>query len=268
MANLSKIELTAQLEYYYVERHIIDENNMDSYHDLFGDTLKNVTYYVQFNLSYHVLTDFLFKCGFLPIKDPNKTVLKGWQPMSFTDNNGCVFEIATSVFNGTSQDYYVLKEVSFTKNDIYPNSYKMRFNPLGLPTKALMSVPTKLLTNVTLKSIEYLIDQETFKIDQICYFIDDNRKHQKCIDGYVAMIIEYPLKKITDTNVDLSDVNIYDVNYFSHARSELEIIRFSDIIRNCDFSYSKMYGRHFTDFLTMSKLFKRRELDIVAMQYI
>jgi hypothetical protein len=82
------------------------------------------------------------------------------------------------------------------------------------------------------------------------------------------MIIEYPFKKITDKNVDLIDINIYDVNYFSHSRKELDIIRLSDIIGDCEFSYSKMYGRHFTDFLTMSKLFKRRELDIIAMQYI
>lgn len=268
MSDLSTIEVTAQLEHYYVEKHIIDEHNMNSYHDIFVDTLKNITYYIQFNLDYPVLTEFFFKCGFHPIKDPNKTVLKGWVPMSFTDVNGCVIDIASSVYKGTESDYYVLNEVAFTKNDRYPHSYKICFNPLGLPKKAVFADPKKLMTNVTLKSIEYVIDQETFKLDQICYFIDDKRKHQKCIDGYVAMIIEYPFKKITNKDVDLSDVNIYDVNYFTHTRKELEIIRLSDIISGCEFSYSKMYGRHFTDFLTMSKLFNRRELDIIAMQYI
>lgn len=268
MSDLSTIEQTSPLEHYYVEKHIIAENNMNSYYDIFLDTLKNVTYYIQFNLSYPVLTEFLFKCGFHPIKDINKTVFKGWQPMSFTDNNGCVIDIASSVFKGTESDYYILHEVIFTKNDIYPISYSLQFNPLGLPQKNKLIEPRKLLTGVTLNRIEYVIDQETFKLEQICYFIDDKRKHQKCIDGYVAMIIEYPFKKITDKNFDLNDVNIYDVHYFTHARNKLEIIRFSDIINDCEFSHAKMYGSHFTDFLTMPKLFKKCELDIIAMMYI
>lgn len=258
MTDMTEEEITSRVEFYYVDQHYINESNLAEYKELFLETLQNTCFYIQFDLELRDINDFLYEVGF-QTTDVSLTYFNG---------DGCLIAISSAYINGKNTDYYVLKKVTFTQNDRYPTSYYTTFDKAGHLISSTLTTPRKLLKNVRLKSISYEIDKETFKIKQILYFIEDNRKYQKCIDGYVAIIVEHPIKSIKEKDNVVEGINLYDVHYFSFNKGSLETIHLSDIIRQCDLKITKMYGHHFTQFLTMYKMFSKRELELIGMTFI
>jgi hypothetical protein len=258
MANFSKVDESSQVEYYYVEKHIINETTMDQNYDNFLENLNNFVYYFRFDLDFNQLNVFLEHSHFKPTVNS----------LEYTNEKGCIIYFQHLVDDDTEQDYYTLRKVSFIKNDIYKQSYYIYFDGFGLPNRASFIQYKKIIKDVGLQSINYTIDKETFKIESITYSINDKRKYQKCINGYIAMIVEHPLKKISTPNSSFDDLNIYDVYYTMHQNNDIKIVKLTDILRDCELCYTKMYGRHYTHFLNMNKMFNKRELLNIGMMYI
>jgi hypothetical protein len=256
MNTIKPTSLEAEIEYRYLETHVINENNMHEYKDNFIDMLKDFSHIIKFEFKRAQLNDFLSLFGFSSAKDT----------LSFDDEQGCKIALTILVEDEVVQDLYVLQWVEFTKNDRYEHSYFTSYNLQGVAVSRTFKSANKILQGLTLKTIHYIIDRETLKIEQIGYCFNDNRKLQKGINGYVTMIVEHPLKRIVEHTQSFDHVNIYDVYYTVHGKSKE--IRLIDILTQCDFSCAKMYGTDYTDFLTMSKMFTKRERDIIEMMYI
>jgi len=256
MNTLKPTKLEAKIEYRYLETHIINENNMHEYKDNLIEMLKDYSYIIKFDLKRAQLNEFLSLSGFLSEENTLK----------FNDNQGCEIDLTAVIEGEVVQDRYVLQWVEFTKNDRYVHSYFTSYNLQGVAVSRTFKSANKILKGLTLKSIHYIIDCDTLKIDQIGYCFNDNRKLQKGINGYITMIIEHPLKRIVENTQSFYNVNIYDVYYTVHGKSKE--VRLIDILTQCDFSCARMYGTDYTDFLTMSKMFTKRERDIIEMMYI
>lgn len=249
-------QLEADIEYRYLETHIITVHNMHEYQENFIDRLNDFSQIIKFNLERSLLIKFLLSVGFSSENDN----------LNFSDNQGCEIDLTILVENEIVQDFYILQWVEFTKNNRYSHSYYTSYTLQGIPVSRTFKTANKILKGLTLKTIHYSIDRGTLKIEQIGYSFNDNRKLQKGINGYVTMIIEHPLKKVIENSRTFDNVNIYDVYYTLHGKSKE--IRLIDILTQCDFSCARMYGTDYTDFLTMSKMFTKRERDIIEMMYI
>lgn len=256
MNTIKPTNLDAEIEYRYLDTHVINENNMHEYKDNFIEMLKDFSHIIKFEFKRPQLNDFLSLVGF----SSKENTLK------FDDNQGCEIDLTILVNGEVVQDTYILQWVEFTKNDRYAHSYFTSYNLQGVAVSRTFKSANKILTGLTLKTIHYIIEHDTLKIDQIGYCFNDNRKLQKGINGYVTMIIEHPLKRIVENNQLFDNVNVYDVYYTVHGKSKE--IRLIDILTQCDFSCARMYGTDYTDFLTMSKMFTKRERDIIEMMYI
>lgn len=249
-------QLEAEIEYRYLETHVITEHNMHEYQENFISRLNDFSQIIKFNLKKSLLQDFLLSVGFSSEQDN----------LNFSDAQGCQMDLTILVENEVVKDCYVLQWVEFTKNDRYAHSYYTSYTLQGIPVSRTFKSANKILKGLTLKTIHYIIDRDTLKIEQIGYCFNDSRKLQKGINGYVTMIIEHPLKKVIENARSFENVNIYDVYYTLHGKSKE--IRLIDILTQCDFSCARMYGTDYTDFLTMSKMFTKRERDIIEMMYI
>lgn len=256
MNSTNPTQLEADIEYLYLETHVINEKNMHEYKDSFIERLNDFSQIIKFDVNRTQLNQFLSEVGF----SSKQNTLK------FEDSQGCEIDLTIMVDDEVVKDIYILQWVEFTKNDRYPQSYFTSYNLQGIAVSRTFKSKNTILKSLTLKSIHYSIDRDTLKIEQIGYCFNDNRKLQKGINGYVTMIIEHPLKRIVENTQSFSNVNIYDVYYTIYGKSKE--IRLIDILNQCDFSCARMYGTDYTEFLTMSKMFTKRELDIIEMMYI
>ncbi len=248
--------LEAEIEYRYLETHVINEHNMHEYQENFIERLNDFSQILKFDFNRTQLNHFLSEVGFSSKPDTLK----------FDDNQGCEISLTILVEDGVVKDTYIIQWVEFTKNDHHPHSYYTSYNLQGFPVSRTFKSANKILKGLTLKTIHYIIEHDTLKIDRIGYCFNDNRKLQKGINGYVTMIIEHPLKKVIENSRMFDNVNIYDVYYTLHGKSKE--IRLIDILTQCDFSCARMYGTNYTDFLTITKMFTKRERDIIEMMYI
>lgn len=248
--------LEAKIEYRYLETHVITAHNMHEYQDNFIERLNDYSQIIKFDLNRSELNDFLTSVGFSSKPDSLK----------FDDNQGCEINLTILVEGVIVKNTYVIQWVEFTKNDRYAHSYYTSYTLQGIPVARTFKTANSIRRNLKLKTIHYSIDRDTLKVDQIGYSFDDSRKLQKGIYGYVTMIIEHPLKKVIEDSRTFYSVNIYDVYYKPPGKSKE--VRLIDILTHCDFSCARMYGLHYTDFLSTSKMFTKRERDIIEMMYI
>jgi hypothetical protein len=249
----------SRIEFHYVDHYLINKENCEEYKPLVMNIIESSNYCLKFELNTDELNQFFSDLGF----EVNEITYR------YSNNKGCVLELALAVVDKKEQSYFIIISASFEKGIEYSLSYTLNFNPSGLPRMIKFAKPKRLLKDLYLKSMSYEIDDTTFKIDQIWYFLEDCRPLQKGINGTVPMVVERPIKSILqEDGTTLHDVNIYDVHYFVFKSGELESILLSDILKICEISVTKLYGSSFTHFLRTNKMFNKRELDLIRMAYI
>lgn len=259
MTDVNKEDYLSRIEFHYVDRYLINKENGESYKPLIMNIIESSSYCLQFDFGLGELNQYFYEIGF----DFSENSLK------YTNNKDCSLELAPAVVDKIEQSYYVLRRASFVKGETYSLTYTIDFDKDGLLRKITFAKPKKLLPNLYLKSMSYEIEPATYKIDQIWYFLEDNRSVQKGVNGTVPMVVERPIKSILqEDGTTLNDVNIYDVHYFVFKSGELESILLSDILKRCEISVTKMYGTSFTHFLRTNKMFNKRELELIRMTYI
>lgn len=259
MPEVNKEDFLSRIKFHYVDRYLVNQESGEAYKPLIMNILESSSYCLQFDFGLGELNQYFYDIGF----DFSENSLK------YTNNKDCSLELAPAIVNNLEQSYYVLRRASFVKGDHYSLTYTVDFDQDGLPKKITFAKPKRLQTNIYLKSISYEIDPVTFKIDQVWYFLEDNRAVQKGVNGTVPMVVERPIKSILqEDGTILNDINIYDVYYFVFKSGKLESILLSDILKRCEISVTKLYGSSFTHFLNTNKMFNKRELELIRMMYI
>lgn len=252
--------MTIKIDFHSIERHVINENNIQEYILILPNMLKQASNWVEFHLDRPNLDKLFKSIGFVEKK------CYGLVKSTYTNNQNCIVELGHAFINGQYTDYYVFYQVDFTKSDAYPENFQVRYQNNGAPLR-IRFTDNRLLKSLLLKSISYDIDMINLQITKITYTFNDGRKYQKCIKGCILTITETPIKIVDENGINIKNINIYDVFYFRPmiTRTPLSL---SEIISTCGLRSSKLVGTHYTQFLQMYKMFNKREQDIISMVYI